>query len=98
MNVIGVLRMVVANVSTTSAIGALPAAMPFPPPDPMLALLFVVDAASRAFDVDAKQAVIMSALVARGREGELLIVRLSERVAQAAVTAAVTGCAATAMP
>jgi len=85
--------MMVANVSTKSTDSALAAAMPVPPLDPTSALLFVVNAASGAFDMDAKRAVIKSALAARGRKGELLICRpaeLSRVAAQAAATAVAT--------
>ncbi len=41
--------------------------------DPSSPLLFVINAAAGAFDVDAKRAVIEAALAARGRTGELLI-------------------------
>ena len=54
-------------------------------------LLFVINAAAGAFDVDAKRAVIESALAARGRKGELLVCRPADlpRVAAGAAAAAV---------
>jgi len=54
-------------------------------------LLFVINAAAGAFDVDAKRAVIESALAARGRKGELLVCRPADlpRVAAEAAAAAV---------
>ena len=85
--------MMVAKVRTTSPNSALPTAMLVPPLDPTSPLLFVVNAASGAFDVDAKRAVIESALAARGRKGELLICRpaeLSQVAAQAAAAAVAT--------
>ena len=47
--------------------------MPVPRLDPASALLFVINASAGALDVDAKRAVIESALAAHGRKGELLI-------------------------
>lgn len=88
--------MMVANVKTISTSSAQPAAMSAPSLDPTSPLLFVVNAASGAFDVGAKRAVIESALAARGRKGELLICRpaeLSEVAAQAAAAAAATNTA-----
>lgn len=58
--------------------------------DTEAALLFVINAAAGASDIDAKRAVIESALAAHGRQGELLIckpVELSRVVAQAAAKA-----------
>ena len=54
-------------------------------------LLFVINAAAGAFDVDAKRAVIESALAMRGRKGELLVCRPADlpRVAAEAAAAAV---------
>nr|MCU0768838.1 diacylglycerol kinase [Burkholderiaceae bacterium] len=54
-------------------------------------LLFVVNAAAGSSDVDAKRAVIESALAAAGRKGELLICKPAElpRVATAAAAKAV---------
>lgn len=83
----------VAHDSKKSVASALPAVMSVPPLDPMSALLFVVNAASGAFDTDAKRAVIESALAVRGRKGELLICRpaeLSRVAAQAAAVAVAT--------
>jgi diacylglycerol kinase family enzyme len=59
--------------------------------EPASALLFVINAAAGAHDVDAKRAVIESALAARGRKGELLVCRPAElqRVAAEAAAAAV---------
>lgn len=88
--------MMVANVKTISTSSAQPAAMSAPSLDPTSPLLFVVNAASGAFDVGAKRAVIESALAAHGRKGELLICRpaeLSEVAAQAAAAAAATNTA-----
>ncbi len=66
------------------------AAMPVPRLDPESALLFVINAAAGALDVDAKRAVIESTLAARGRKGELLICAPAElaRVATEAAAAA----------
>ena len=80
-------------ISTNSADSAQPAAMSVPPLNPASALLFVVNAASGAFDTAAKRAVIEAALAARGRRGELLICRpaeLSQVAAQAAAAAVAT--------
>lgn len=49
-----------------------------PPLDPGSPLLFVINAASGAFDTDAKRVVIESALAERGRKGELLICKPAE--------------------
>lgn len=59
--------------------------------DPAATLLFVINASSGAVDVDAKRAVIESALEARGRKGELLTCGPGElsRVARDAAAAAV---------
>jgi diacylglycerol kinase family enzyme len=59
--------------------------------DPASTLLFVVNAAAGAFDVDAKRAVIELALAAAGRKGELLISKPADlpRVAAEAAAAAV---------
>jgi len=46
---------------------------PAPCLDPAAALLFVINSAAGALDIDAKRAVIEAALAARGRTGELLI-------------------------
>jgi diacylglycerol kinase family enzyme len=64
--------------------------------DPASALLFVVNAAAGAFDVDAKRAVIESGLAAHGRRGELLICKPADlpRVASEAATAAAASGAA----
>lgn len=60
--------------------------------DPAAALLFVVNASSGAHDIDAKCAVIASALSAGGRQGELLVCRpheLQQVASDAAALAAV---------
>jgi len=75
---------------------ALRCAMSVPPIDPASALLFVINAAAGALDIDAKRKVIESALAARGRTGELLICRpaeLSQVAAQAAAAAVARGTA-----
>lgn len=66
-------------------------ALSVPHLDPAADLLFVINAAAGALDLDAKRAVIESALAARGRKGELLVCRPAElaRVASEAATAAV---------
>jgi len=46
--------------------------------DPAACLLFVINASSGAQDIDAKCAVITSALSARGRQGDLLVCRPGE--------------------
>ncbi len=61
-----------------------------PPLDTAAALLFIINAASGAADIDAKRAVIESTLAARGRRGELLVCQpaeLSRVAAQAAAKA-----------
>jgi diacylglycerol kinase family enzyme len=61
-----------------------------PPLDNAAALLFIINAASGAEDIDAKRAVIESTLAARGRRGELLVCQpaeLSRVAAQAAAKA-----------
>lgn len=59
--------------------------------DSSAALLFVINAAAGAFDIDAKRTVIESALAVRGRKGELLICKPSDlpQVAAEAAAAAV---------
>jgi len=81
----------VSAVSDTGDGSALRAAMSVPRVDPASPLLFVINAAAGAFDVDAKRAVIEAALAARGRTGELLTCRPDElaRVAAEAAAAAV---------
>jgi len=81
----------VSAVSDTGAGNALRPAMPVPRLDPASTLLFVINAAAGALDVDAKRAVIAAALTARGRKGELLTCRPDElaRVATEAAAAAV---------
>jgi len=81
----------VASVDTTAADSARRAAMSVPRFDPESTLLFVINAAAGALDVDAKRAVIESALAARGRKGELLtcgpgeLLRVATEAAKAAV-------------
>lgn len=68
--------------------------------DPAAALLFVINASSGAHDIDAKCAVIESALAASGRRGDLLVCRPHElqRVAtEAAATARDRGTAVVAV-
>lgn len=64
-----------------------PPAESAPPLDTTAALLFVINAASGAQDIDAKRAVIESTLAARGRRGELLVCQPAE-LAQVAAQAA----------
>jgi diacylglycerol kinase family enzyme len=66
-------------------------AMSVPRLDPASALLFVINAAAGALDVEAKRAVIQSALAAHGRKGELLTCLPADlaRVATEAAAAAV---------
>jgi diacylglycerol kinase family enzyme len=66
--------------------------MSAPPIDPESALLFVINAAAGALDLDAKRAVIQSALAAQGRKGELLTCR-PEELARVAIEAAATAVA-----
>lgn len=65
--------------------------MSVPQLDPAAALLFVINAAAGAVDVDAKRAVIESVLAAHGRKGELLTCAPAElgRVATEAAAAAI---------
>lgn len=69
---------------------AQPAQSAAPRLDPAAPLLFVINAAAGAQDVDAKRAVIESALAAHGRKGELLVCQPDElpRVATEAAAAA----------
>jgi diacylglycerol kinase family enzyme len=62
--------------------------MPAPPFDPAAPLIFVINAAAGAFDVDAKRAVIGSALASRGRQGELRVCQPAELPQVAARAAA----------
>ena len=66
-------------------------ASPVPRLDPAAALLFVINAAAGALDLDAKRAVIEATLAMRGRTGELLICQPAEllQVATEAAAAAV---------
>lgn len=59
-----------------------------PPLDNAAALLFIINAASGAQDIDAKRAVIESTLAARGRRGELLVCQPAELARVAAQAAA----------
>jgi len=68
--------------------------------DPAAALLFVINSAAGALDIDAKRAVIEAALAARGRTGELLICRPAELLhvaTEAAATAVARGAAVVAV-
>jgi diacylglycerol kinase family enzyme len=56
--------------------------------DPAATLLFVINAAAGALDVDAKRAVIESALAAHGRKGELLTCQPAELLGVATEAAA----------
>ncbi len=47
--------------------------LPVPLLNPAATLLFVINTSSGALDVDAKRAVIESALAMRGRKGELMV-------------------------
>jgi len=80
----------VSSVSTIETGNAQSSAMSVPRLDPASALLFVINASAGAHDVDAKRAVIESALAARGRKGELLTCGPAElpRVANEAAAAA----------
>jgi diacylglycerol kinase family enzyme len=66
-------------------------AMSLPSLDPASTLLFVINASAGALDVDAKHAVIQSALAAHGRKGELLTCQPADlaRVATEAAAEAV---------
>lgn len=66
-------------------------AVPVPRLDPASALLFVINTSAGAAEVDAKRAVIETALAAGGRKGELLVCETAElpRVATEAAAAAV---------
>jgi len=81
----------VAVVNARATDSALRTAMAVPPIDPLATLLFVINSSSGALDIDAKRAVIESALDASGRNGELLICGPGElpRVAREAAAAAV---------
>jgi hypothetical protein len=59
--------------------------------DPASPLQFVINTSAGAFDLDAKRAVIQSALNAQSRKGELLICRPADlaRVATEAAAAAI---------
>ena len=64
--------------------------MQAPRVDPASPLQFVINASAGAFDLDAKRAVIQSALTAHGRKGELLICQpadLGQLAAEAAAAA-----------
>lgn len=62
-------------------------AMPVPRLDPASTLLFVINASAGALDIDAKCAMIQSALAAHGRKGELLTCQ-PEDLARVAIEAA----------
>ena len=81
----------VAVVSTPATGSALRAATVVPSLDPSATLLFVINSSSGALDIDAKRAVIESALESRGRKGELLTCGPGElpQVAREAAAAAV---------
>jgi diacylglycerol kinase family enzyme len=84
------------GVGATALAGTGRSEPPVPRLDPASTLQFVVNAAAGAFDVDAKRAVIESALAAAGRKGELLICKPADlpRVAAEAAAAAVAHSAA----
>ncbi len=71
----------------TGAGGAERTELPAPRVDPASTLLFVVNTAAGSLDVEAKLAVIESALAATGREGELLICKSADLPRAAAVAA-----------
>ena len=82
------------------ALGAPAPVRPGPRLDAAAPLLFVINAASGAHDVDAKTAVIQSALAARGRQGELRVCRpeaLPGVAVEAAAEAAARGTAVVAV-
>lgn len=82
------------------ALGAPAPVRPGPRLDASAPLLFVINAASGAHDVDAKTAVIQSALAARGRQGELRVCRpeaLPGVAVEAAAEAAARGTAVVAV-
>ena len=82
------------------ALGAPAPVRPGPRLDASAPLLFVINAASGAHDVDAKTAVIQSALAARGRQGELRVCRpeaLPRVAVEAAAEAAARGTAVVAV-
>lgn len=81
----------VAGVSNTEAVSAQSSAVSIPRIEPASALLFVINVSAGAIDVDAKRAVIETALAEQGRKGELLICGTEElpRVAAEAAAAAV---------
>lgn len=62
--------------------------MPAPPFEPDSPLLFVINAGAGAQDVDAKRAVIESALASHGRKGELLVCQPADLPRAAARAAA----------
>ena len=86
--------------ASIGADGTRGAAMPVSRLDPESALLFVINAAAVALDVDAKRAVIESTLAARGRRGELLVCtpdELAHVAAEAAAAALARGTAVVAV-
>jgi diacylglycerol kinase family enzyme len=80
----------VAVVSIPSVDSTLRAVVVAPFIDPAVPLLFVINASAGALDIDAKRAVIESALESRGRKGELLTCGPGElpRMAREAAAAA----------
>jgi diacylglycerol kinase family enzyme len=82
----------VALVNTPATDSALRAAAAVPRLDPAATLLFVINSGSGALEIDAKRAVIESALEASGRNGELVVCGPGElpQVAREAAAAAVT--------
>ena len=90
----------VAGVSNTEAASAQSSAASTPRLDPASALLFVINASAGAIEVDAKRAVIETALAACGRKGELLIcgnAELPQVAAKAAAAAVARGTAVVAV-
>ena len=85
------------SLSGTEEVGGAPALVESGPRiDPSAPLLFVINASAGAHDVDAKTAVIESALAARGRQGELRVCRpeaLQWEATEAAMRAAALGTA-----
>ena len=81
----------VSSVSGIDIPSTYSSSMSVPRVDPASPLLFVINATAGALDIDAKRAVIESALAERGRKGELLICGTAElaRVATEAATLAV---------
>jgi diacylglycerol kinase family enzyme len=84
------------DVHTTPADGTRQPMHAAPRLDPDAALLFLINAAAGAVDVDTRRAVIESALAAHGRRGELLVCKPADlpRVATEAAAEAVARAAA----